>query len=138
MREFFGLVPLGAVALLALNDHVLKAAFHNWITGKLSDAAGCFFLPLYLSALLELATPLRLSRRLGLGAGATALLFTSIKLSRAAADAVCALLLPAARLLGIARLRIAHDPSDLLALPFVLLAVLYGWSAARPRQEFTT
>jgi hypothetical protein len=29
-----------AVLLLLLNDFVLKPAFHDWITGKLSDAAG--------------------------------------------------------------------------------------------------
>jgi hypothetical protein len=29
-----------AVGLLLLNDFVLKAAFHNWVTGKLSDVAG--------------------------------------------------------------------------------------------------
>jgi hypothetical protein len=29
-----------AVALLVLNDFVFKAAFHNWLTGKLSDFAG--------------------------------------------------------------------------------------------------
>ena len=29
-----------AIALLILNDFVLKATFHNWLTGKLSDFAG--------------------------------------------------------------------------------------------------
>jgi len=29
-----------SIALLALNDFVLKAAFHNWLTGKLSDISG--------------------------------------------------------------------------------------------------
>lgn len=38
---------LGAVALLLLNDFVLKAALHNWFTGKLSDFAGLFFFPLF-------------------------------------------------------------------------------------------
>src|SRR4051812_15006472 len=31
---------LAAVGVLLLNDFVLKAAFHNWLTGKLSDVAG--------------------------------------------------------------------------------------------------
>jgi hypothetical protein len=31
-----------SVALLILNDFVLKAAFHNWLTGKISDVAGLF------------------------------------------------------------------------------------------------
>jgi hypothetical protein len=31
---------LAAVGALLLNDFVLKSAFHNWLTGKLSDVAG--------------------------------------------------------------------------------------------------
>ena len=48
MREFFGPLPLAAVALLAVNDHVLKARWPGLVTGKLSDVAGCFLLPLFL------------------------------------------------------------------------------------------
>jgi hypothetical protein len=40
---------LGAITLLLLNDFILKSAFHNWFTGKLSDFAGLFFLPLFLA-----------------------------------------------------------------------------------------
>ena len=36
-----------AVAILLLNDFVLKDMLHNWFTGKLSDFAGVFFLPLF-------------------------------------------------------------------------------------------
>ena len=32
----------GAVALLAVNDHVLKPLVGGWLTGKLSDVAGVF------------------------------------------------------------------------------------------------
>ena len=35
-----------AIAVLAINDWVLKPAFGNWVTGKLSDFAGVFALPL--------------------------------------------------------------------------------------------
>lgn len=51
-------VPLSALALLVLNDHVLKAhavagtAFAV-VTGKLSDVAGMVFFPLLLVALCE-------------------------------------------------------------------------------------
>lgn len=31
-----------SLALLLLNDFFLKAYFHNWITGKLSDVTGLF------------------------------------------------------------------------------------------------
>ena len=41
-----------AVALLLLNDWVLKDAFGNWATGKLSDVAGLFAFALFWSALL--------------------------------------------------------------------------------------
>jgi hypothetical protein len=44
---------VGSIALLLLNDHVWKAQFGNVATGKLSDIAGVFLLPLLLLALLE-------------------------------------------------------------------------------------
>jgi hypothetical protein len=40
-----------ALITLALNDHFLKAAFGNFITGKLSDVAGMVVLPLLLAYL---------------------------------------------------------------------------------------
>lgn len=43
---------LASLALLVLNDWVLKAAFHNAVTGKLSDVAGVAALALCLRALL--------------------------------------------------------------------------------------
>lgn len=43
-----------AVALLLMNDHLLKATFPGWWTGKLSDVAGLFFFPFVVSALLAL------------------------------------------------------------------------------------
>ena len=50
-------VPLAAVLVLAINDHVLKGS--GWlpavITGKLSDLAGLFFFPVALTALLRIA-----------------------------------------------------------------------------------
>jgi hypothetical protein len=41
-----------AVALLLLNDWVLKAAVGNWLTGKLSDLAGLFAFSLFWAALV--------------------------------------------------------------------------------------
>jgi len=43
---------LVGVCVLLVNDFVLKRLFHNWLTGKLSDVAGLFILPLFISALL--------------------------------------------------------------------------------------
>lgn len=39
-------LPIGALALLLANDFVLKPAFHNAVTGKLSDFAGLFLFAL--------------------------------------------------------------------------------------------
>jgi hypothetical protein len=41
-----------AVALLLVNDWILKPAFGNWWTGKLSDFAGLYAFPLFWSAFL--------------------------------------------------------------------------------------
>lgn len=43
---------LACLILLLLNDHLFKTAYSNWLTGKLSDAAGIILLPLLLAYLL--------------------------------------------------------------------------------------
>jgi hypothetical protein len=76
-------VLLGVVLLL-LNDHVLKARFPSFWTGKLSDFAGLFFFPFLVIPALALALgPLRLSpsRLADLGFGLTALSFAALKFS---------------------------------------------------------
>lgn len=120
--EFFSPLSLAAVALLGLNDHVFKAQFGNALTGKLSDIAGCFVLPLFLSALLALFTRVPLRERLGASAAFTFLFFTAIKSSQAAAD----LTADALTAIGTGGGRIIADPTDLIALPFILFAVWYG------------
>jgi hypothetical protein len=81
-------VPLAAVAVLALNDHVLERAFPGRLTGKLSDLVGCFVLPLFLSAVLAFVTRWRAPFRLALGAAVTVGFFAAIKLSPPAASMV--------------------------------------------------
>ncbi|HEU4406498.1 MAG TPA: hypothetical protein VFS43_14630 [Polyangiaceae bacterium] len=154
---FVAPLPLGAVALMAVNDRWLKPAYHNAWTGKLSDVAICFFLPLYVAALVALAgraaarlraaafAPMGPARAafspaaaLWLGALATAAVFVPIKLSPAAAEHFCAALAVVGRPLGLARLRCVADPTDLLALPFVGLALAYGrrrGEGALPRRK---
>jgi hypothetical protein len=39
-----------SIALLLVNDHILKVVCPSWITGKLSDFAGLFFFPFILAA----------------------------------------------------------------------------------------
>ncbi|MEW5852192.1 MAG: hypothetical protein AB2A00_25610 [Myxococcota bacterium] len=126
MREFFAPATLIAVLVMAVNDHWLKADFHNALTGKLSDFAGCFFLPLYVSALMGAVVPLRPRHRLGLGVLVTLGIFVPVSLSRDAADALCRLLAVLGAPLGLHGYRIAADPTDLMALPFVALAYAYG------------
>lgn len=43
-----------SIALLLINDHVLKAIGPAWLTGKLSDFAGLFFFPFIIAAGLSL------------------------------------------------------------------------------------
>ncbi len=110
-----------ALALLGVNDHLLKGAgvLPGALTGKLSDLAGMIVAPALLAALLGLR-----SRR-GLLACHVAIgtVFAAIKVSPAAADAWSWLM----GLCGNAW-TITVDPTDLLALP--VLAI--GWRALVP------
>jgi hypothetical protein len=132
--ELLAPIPLAALVLLAVNDHLLKGsgALPGWMTGKLSDLAGLLFFPLLCTALLDLA--LLVAARLGApvdftlrrwklaaACAGSAALFTAIKLSPAAAGALERLLAAA----GIPS-RIVSDPTDLLALPMVALAYYLG------------
>ncbi|WP_233261322.1 hypothetical protein [Vitiosangium sp. GDMCC 1.1324] len=126
MPEFLAPLPLAAVALMAVNDRWLKPTLHNALTGKLSDVAICFFLPLYLSALLALVTRWPRSTRLHVGAGVCALLYTALKVSPLAVELFCAALRQVGTPLGLTSFRAVADPTDLLTLPLVWAAVLYG------------
>jgi len=129
-------LALAAIALLIVNDHVLKARYPGWLTSKLSDVAGLVFFPLLLRALL--APILRLvpgrrahaigrERLLIACVAITALAFAAIKLA-APATAACEQLLGALR--G-GRVEIVRDPTDLIALPCVLVAL---WIARRAKR----
>lgn len=48
-------VPLVALALLVVNDHVLKSTHPGWLSGKLSDVAVLALLPFVVLALADLA-----------------------------------------------------------------------------------
>lgn len=137
-------VPVGAIALLIANDHVLKASFPGWWTGKLSDVAGMVFFPLMLQALWELLDrrePFRARRGVLIAcAGATGLVFAATNTIPWAADAyrvgLGVLQWPFRLLASLASgegavtwvpVRLTEDPSDLLAVPFVAVAVAVGW-----------
>ncbi|XXY45488.1 hypothetical protein WME91_36345 [Sorangium sp. So ce269] len=117
---------LGALALLVLNDHALKGSglLPGWLTGKLSDFAGLLVAPAVLAALLRLS-----SRRAFLGAHlATGAVFSAIKLAPEAARAVEGLMA-----LTPIPWRITVDPTDLIALPALLVSYrVLGEAARRP------
>lgn len=46
-------IPIGALAILILNDRILKAAWPGLVTGKLSDVAGLIVTPLAIQAAWE-------------------------------------------------------------------------------------
>jgi hypothetical protein len=107
-------VLLGVVLLL-LNDHILKARFPSFWTGKLSDFAGLFFFPLLVIPALALTlSPLRLSpsRLADLGFGLTALSFAALKFSPPLNAAMAGIV---SALLGRPAV-FALDPSDGIAL----------------------
>ena len=107
---------LGALVVLALNDHWWKGAglVPAPITGKLSDVAGMLVAPVLLAALVGVRT------RGGLWAAhvAVGVVFTMIQLSRPFADLWSALM----GTVGMPWI-ITCDPTDLLALPTLLLGM---------------
>jgi hypothetical protein len=146
---------LGALALLVINDHVLKEAAAGTaaalVTGKLSDFAGLAFFPVLLWSAAELAA--RALGRSWVGRGSagpsfrllvgcalfTALFFSLTKtwspaaeLARAAFGAVqwparaALALLQGDPLPPRALARYVVDPTDLLALPAVAVSLLVG------------
>lgn len=133
LGELLHPAALAAVLVLVANDWLLKpSAAPGWLTGKLSDLAGLAFFPLLLTALADLA--LLAAARLGApvdfslrrwklhgACAATAAAFAAIKLFPAVTSAAADLL----RSLGLDA-RIACDPTDLLALPAIALALWVG------------
>jgi hypothetical protein len=144
-------IALLAVGLLVLNDHVLKAAHPGFVTGKLSDLAGLVFFPLLLTSVFEVVLE-RAGRFRGpslrivlVAVLATALVFALVKTTSLGAEAyrvgLGAMQWPffALRDLvhgvpfhGLSRVAFTRDPSDLLALPALLVPL--GVGAARARR----
>jgi hypothetical protein len=146
-----------ALVLLALNDHVLKAAAPGVITGKLSDVAGLALAPVLAVSLGELfgASPTHRRsriRQLAFWAVATALGFSAIQLWEPAARAYSHLLgavqsLPRVLVAWFADdtvvwavARHVADPADLLALPFCAagLARVAGLGRRVGRRGYST
>jgi hypothetical protein len=117
-------LPLFAVVVLLVNDHVLKRVIPSTVTGKLSDLAGLFFFPVLLATLARVVVPRAPVRPLAIAcAASTAMVFASIKTS-SLANAV------ANHVIGPTVL----DRTDLLALPACALAALYLLRVDRVRE----
>lgn len=127
------------MGLLVVNDHLLKGAgvLPGWLTGKLSDVAGLFFAPLLLAELSLILVPARdehWARKRVLWSGAlVGAAFSAVKLSMWASAVYLAAVRVIAEPLGW-KVANAVDPTDLVALPALALAVLYGrsWVRAEP------
>lgn len=131
---------IGAVTLLVFNDHVLKAEYPGFITGKLSDIAGMVFFPMLLAAIWSAVSPERPSIRvaLAISAAATSAVFAATKTLPTAGLlyqwGLGALQWPwralsewsglDGHLPSIAPVRLVQDTTDLFALPFVLVGPL--------------
>ncbi|MEQ9318568.1 MAG: PQQ-binding-like beta-propeller repeat protein [Polyangiaceae bacterium] len=113
-----------ALALLLVNDHILKAALPGVLTGKLSDLAGMFVAPPVLALLLRV----RDRRGLAWCHVAVGLGFSAINLSPATARTVEALSTV------LVRWQIWCDPTDLIALPLLVVSHCLGSRAAQRRR----
>jgi hypothetical protein len=124
MQEFFNPLCLTSVALFATNNFFLKYQFPGWFTGKLSDFTACYFLPLYISAVLSLLSKWTLQQRLVVGGILTTLVFTLVKISALASDHMNTLFTWITTLFGFGPSLNIADPTDLIALPMIGIAYL--------------
>ena len=82
--EFFGVLPLVAVALFALNNGVLKRAFPGFVTGKLSDLPIVSSCPCSSRPCSSGSRGLDVGKRVATGIALTAAIFIAVKTSAAA------------------------------------------------------
>ncbi len=109
-------LTLGAVVVLVLNDHVLKVAWPSFVTGKLSDVAGLVVAPVLLTLALAV---LRVPGAPNVALALTAVGFTWVKTTVLGAGAASA-----AWTWVWGPSLVLRDPTDLLALPALLVAAL--------------
>jgi hypothetical protein len=125
--EFFAPLPLVALALLVVNDVWLKPAFHSALTGKLSDVAVCFVLPLFISELFGLLFGMAPRVRLLAGALIATAVYTAQEIVPPFTRLALAILEAIGPRLGIARrFQLTSDWTDLFCLLLIPFAVAYG------------
>jgi len=137
MRALTNPITLIAIVVLLLNDHVFKVVSPSWWTGKISDFAGLICAPLLIAVPLAMLIPRRKlnanrhAQRVGLiafmliGVG-----FAAIKTIPAANSAAIAIM---SALLG-GSVQIVRDPTDLIALPMLLIGWQIWQHAATPNK----
>lgn len=130
--EFFNWTVMLSLALFGMNNWWLKHAFPNWLTGKLSDFLFCFFFPLYCSAILALVTDWPVRRRVWLGAGLTLIAFVAMKTSPEISSWVSDVLSIVSRIILGSDSINRVDPTDLIAAPVVVYAVLFALKRENP------
>ncbi len=147
VQELTHPAALAAIALLGMNDWILKAGFPCFLTGKLSDFAGVFFFPLLLTALADtcLMAVNWIGRRLGTGVrfdtsltkgkllaalAFTLVFFSLLKMSGAFRAAYIACM----AVVGIPA-SVCPDATDLAALVMLIPAYLLGMAVVRRAQS---
>lgn len=144
-------LSIAAIVVLLVNDQVLKAVAPGAVTGKLSDVAGLVFFPLLLVAVAEVIAAVGgrwhgPSRRwTTVAVVGTGLAFAIVKLVPAG-EALYEMVLGAAQwpfravtavvtgtgaVPGVAPVELTRDPTDVVALPAVWLALEIGARRAR-------
>lgn len=137
---------LVALAVLVINDHLLKPTFASWVTGKASGVAAMVVVPFFVLGVLEVARrrpwpPTVRSRVLGTTGCIIAVAMVGVELLpwmsnlyevsfgvlRWPLDAVLAVAAGEA-VPGVGRVVQTMDPSDLVTVPAGLLP--WAWSRA--------
>lgn len=125
-------LSLAAIGVLMINDHLLRLLWPSWWTGKVGDFAWLIFAPFVLAAglawLIPLKEPARERWSFGLGFGAVAFIFVLFKLVPGVTEL-------ATRISVVnfnSPFSVTRDPSDLIALPSLLLAFFLWKHASTP------
>jgi hypothetical protein len=120
-------IALAAIAIMIANDHWLKYAHPSTLTGKLSDFAGLTFFPLLVLIVFDLVWPERRAKTAIAAAALTAVIFALVKVVPLATELYRHALGFAQSPWSPAPVEAVTDPSDLVALPCVALAILIAY-----------
>ncbi len=121
---------LVSVAIILINDHALKGAFGNMVTGKLSDVAGVFLFPLLLLSVFEVLRRNLVGRAaIAWSIAVTGIGFAAVKVVPPIGDAyewvIGFLRLTARGFRGdLLPILVYRDPSDLWVLPVLFASYL--------------